>query len=131
MAAVELYHDICAEIDVIEFRIHDLEQEYQFWYKACHRGGLPLDTCLLRMKEICDQVEIYATMLEQKEKARKEIEDRLHDFEGTDQKVAYMRDIEGKTLQEIADELGYSLIWIKKISARTKRKEYTKSILSG
>lgn len=106
----------------MEIRIRDLENEYKFWYKACHRGGLPLDTCLIRMKEICDQVEMYSTMLEKKEEARKEIEGRLNQFEGLEQKVAYLRDIEGKTLAEIAADLGYSLIWIKKISARTKRK---------
>ncbi|PTM58362.1 hypothetical protein [Desmospora activa] len=118
----ELYQDVCREIDVLEIRIRDLEMEYKFWYKACHRGGFPLDTCLGRMKDICDKVEHYSLILEQKEKARKEMEQRIAGFEGLEHRVAYMRDIAGKTLPEIAVELGYSYDWIKKLSARSKRK---------
>lgn len=124
------YHDLCAEIDILEIRIRDLEMEYKFWYRTCHGGSLPLDTCLIRMKEICDQVEMYSTMLEKKEEARKEIEGRLNQFEGLEQKVAYMRDIKGMTLPEIAAHLGYSYDWIKKLSART-RKKGTKKALSS
>lgn len=48
-------------------------------------------------------------------------------FEVLEQKVAYMRDVQGMTLPEIAADLGYSYIWIKKISAKTK-KDYTNII---
>ena len=127
-----LYHDLCREIDILKVRIHDLESEYQFWYKVCHgkaKVHAPLDVCLKRMEEICDQVEEYSTLLENKEKARREIESRMSEFEGLEGKVAYLRDVKGMTLPEIAAELGYSYIWIKQISARINRK-HTKNILS-
>ena len=130
--ATQLYHDLCKEIDILQVRIDDLESEYWFWYKACHGKGkthVPLDICLTRMKEICDQVEHYSMILEEKEKARKEIEKHMSEFEGVEMKVAYLRDIKGMTLAEIAAELGYSYIWVKQLSARTSRK-HTKNILS-
>lgn len=130
--ATQLYHDLCKEIDILQVRIDDLESEYWFWYKACHGKGkthVPLDICLTRMKEICDQVEHYSMILEEKEKARKEIEKHMSEFEGVEMKVAYLRDIKGMTLTEIAAELGYSYIWVKQLSARTSRK-HTKNILS-
>jgi len=130
--ATQLYHDLCKEIDILQVRINDLESEYWFWYKACHGKGkahIPLDVCLTRMKEICDQVEAYSAILEEKEKTRKEIESRMSEFEGLEGKVAYLRDVKGMTLPEIAAELGYSYIWIKQISARINRK-HTKNILS-
>jgi len=129
-AAPNLYHDLCKEIDMLEIRIRDLEMEYKWWLKACHgtgRNAVPLDICLKRMEEICDQVEMYSTLLETKEKTREEIEKRMSELEGLEGKVMYMREVEGKTLAEIAADLGYSYIWIKKISARAKKK-YTKSI---
>jgi len=130
--ATQLYHDLCKEIDILQVRIDDLESEYWFWYKACHGKGkthVPLDICLTRMKEICDQVEHYSMILEEKEKARKEIEKHMSEFEKVEMKVAYLRDIKGMTLAEIAAELGYSYIWVKQLSARTSRK-HTKNILS-
>jgi hypothetical protein len=125
MAGVtDLYQDVCREIDIYEIRIRDLEHEYAFWYRACYgRKGpqIPLDVCLARMKEICDRVEHYSRMLEVKEKRRKEMEQRLSEFEGLEYRVAYMRDIQGMTLAEIAVELGYSYHWVAKLSSRVRK----------
>ena len=122
------YHDLCKEIDILETRIRNLEREHKFWYSQCWgvRGRLavPLDVCLKRMEEICDQVEFYATILDEKEDARKHMEKRISELERIDYKVVYMRDIKGMTLMEIAVELGYSYDWIKRISMRNKR-DYT------
>lgn len=117
-----LYNDLCREIDILNTRINDLESEYKFWYKACFGTGsrlhIPLDRCLGRMKEICDLVEGYTSLLEEKEKAKKEIEAKMSEFEGLEYQIMYLREVEGKTLAEIAAELGYSLVWIKKVHAR-------------
>jgi DNA-directed RNA polymerase specialized sigma subunit len=131
--SMELYHDLCIEIDIITIRIKNLESEYKYWLMACHDSTInrafPLDTCLNRMENICNKVEEYTTVLEEKERTRREIEQRMNEFEGLEQKVAYMRDVKDMTLPEIAADLGYSYIWIKKISARAK-KNYTKNILT-
>lgn len=127
---MSIYREICKEIDILETRIEDLETEYYFLYRSCFRSGstiIPLDIATKRMKEICDQIEVYVAILEEKEQAKAEIEKHLSELDRLDRKVAYLRDVEGWTLPEIASHLGYSLVWIKKISART-RKEYTKSI---
>lgn len=127
-----VYHDLCAEIDILKVRINDLEREYKVWYRSCFSAPgrtFPLDISLNRMKQICDQVEAYSTLLEEKEKVRKEIEGKMSEFEGLEYKVAYMRDVQGMTLAEIAADLGYSYIWIKQISARTKK--HTRNILTS
>ncbi|MFI8712021.1 hypothetical protein [Brevibacillus brevis] len=125
MEPIQSYQDICKEIDIFEIRIKDLEREYQFWYHACFHStrqlSSSLDICLKRMEAICDQVEAYSRVLEEKEKTRKAIEERLSEFDGLEYKVRYMRDVEGKTLAEIAAELGYSYDWIRKIGSRTKK----------
>ena len=45
----------------------------------------------------------------------------LGELDGIDGKVVFARDVEHKSLELIASELGYSLIYIKKISARNKK----------
>jgi len=82
------------------------------------------------MKEICDQVEVYSQILDEKEKTRKAIEARMSEFEGLEAKVAYMRDVQGMTLIEIAAHLGYSYDWIRKLSSRTRRKGTKKAHLA-
>jgi hypothetical protein len=72
---MELYHDLCIEIDIITIRIKNLESKYKYWLKACHDSTInkafPLDTCLNRMERICDLVEEYTILLDEKEKTRK------------------------------------------------------------
>lgn len=126
MGAIQSYHDLCKEIDILETRIKDLENEFYMWGRKL--GGVgkkpiaPLDIALERMKEICDLVETYAVILDEKEKTRKKIEERMADIDKLENRVAYMRDVECKTLAEIAAELDYSYDWIKRLSARTSRK---------
>ena len=126
MGAIQSYHDLCKEIDILETRIKDLENEFYMWQRKM--GGVgkkpiaPLDIALNRMKEICDLVETYAVILDEKEKTRKKIEERMADIDKLENRVAYMRDVECKTLAEIAAELNYSYDWIKRLSARTSRK---------
>jgi DNA-directed RNA polymerase specialized sigma24 family protein len=131
---MELYHDLCIEIDIITIRIKNLENEYNYWLEASFKSTInkafPLDTCLNRMQKICDLVEEYTNLLEEKESTRKEIEQRMSAFEGLEYKVAYMRHAKGMTLPEIAADLGYSYDWIKRISMRI-RKQYTKSTLTS
>ena len=119
----EIYHDLCREIEILEIRIRDLEAEYRFWYKkGCHGHLAPLNISLDRMKDICDQVEMYSHILEEKKKARDRIVEHMKMFEGLENKIAYMREIEGKSLLEISMELGYSYSWIRKLGAKIRRK---------
>ena len=61
--------------------------------------------------------------------AREQIEKTIENMSGIDRKVVYLRDIKGMKLEEIADELHFSIVYIKKVSARNKKlKKYTKSI---
>jgi len=46
------------------------------------------------------------------------IDETLQQLEGLHYKVAYMREVEKKSLQEIADELNYEYSYIRKISMK-------------
>lgn len=122
MVVAQSYHDLLKEIDILETYIGDLENEYKFWYHQCFQHRVPLDIVLKRMNKICDAVETYVTLLAEKEITRRQIEQRISELKSIDYEVCYRRDVLGMTLIEIAADLGYSEIWIKKISARNKKR---------
>jgi hypothetical protein len=63
------------------------------------------------------EIRILEGMLDEEKK----IDAKLQEFEGIEYKVAYLIQVKNKPLQEIADELGYSLGYIKNISASIKK----------
>lgn len=72
-------------------------------------GKIEADLKLLddQKKDVAEQIEL--------------IEDAIACYPKTEDKVRLLREIKGMTLKEIAEELGYSESWIKKISASLKR----------
>lgn len=125
------YTDLCKEIEILDLRAYDLEQEARVCLRTVWTGEppsdyatyvhLPLDIALIRyeavMANLCDVQEV----LRNKRVVKAQIEQRLGEFEGLEYRVAYKRDIQGKPLDVIADELGYSYTWIRKISFRVPR----------
>jgi hypothetical protein len=124
------YFDLCKEIEILDIRAMDLERELRAILKQVWTGmapsdplpvHVPLDKSLHRYDEVrqafCDLQEV----LRSKRQAKEQIEKRMSEFEGLEYKVAFMRDIQRKPLNEIAEELGYSLSWIMKMSMKVKR----------
>jgi hypothetical protein len=134
---MELYHDLCIEIDIITIRIKNLEDEELYWKKVAMKSKppyTPLDNCLMRIDEIRGKIWEYSELLHEKERAKKAIEQCMSEFETLESKVAYLRDVKGMTLAEVAAHLNFSYSWIKKISMKTttkKRKKGTWKELTG
>lgn len=122
------YHDLCTEIEILELRASDLEFQLKLAKNTILRGGklpsdghiciIPLDKAVERYDDVKDELLRVVAVLEHKKQTKQKIEERMKGFEGIEYQVAYMRDILVKPLSEIADELGYSLPWVKKISSR-------------
>lgn len=108
----------------------DLEHQLKAARALCFSGQLPsdplpvhvpLDKALAMYDDIVARIRDVSAEKERREATKRQIDRLLRQFEGLEMKVAYMRDIERKPLLQIADEIGYSLDWIKKISSRIKR----------
>lgn len=141
MESVKHYKEICGEIDSYYTRVKDLERELKYLQKMMHtnapkeisavdhtqervkssRHVLPLDEIVSRMNRITEMLVLFYEILKEKEQARRRLEETISEFEGLDYKVAYLR-AQGKSLIEIADELGYSYGWIRQISSRNKKR---------
>ena len=125
--------DLIGEIEVLEIQIESALQERENWhFMNPNRLGrtLPLDEAALRMDKLSERIEWLTERLESKKNLRLRVEEKLNQFEGIEFKVAYLRVVENKSLEEIAEELGYSIDWIKRVSAKvTVHLEYTDTLV--
>ncbi|MEF2969250.1 hypothetical protein V3851_26105 [Paenibacillus sp. M1] len=137
MDFVKTYNDITKEIEILELRLIDLEAELKEARKLCFSGQLPSDPLpvhvpLDKALEYYDAVVIKigetSNRLAAKKLIRQKIETNIRDFQGIEYQVAYMRDVEGLPLYKIADKLGYSYDWIRKVSSRIKAQRRHKKI---
>lgn len=118
------YIDLINEIELLEIQVNSAITERQNWhFMNQHRIGkhLPLDEVAIKMDKLAERIEWLSERIEDKKRLRYIIEDKLNDFEGLEYKVAYLRIVENRKLDDIAEELGYSVDWIKKVSAIVTR----------
>lgn len=125
------YTDLCKEIEILDLRADELEKEARVCLRTVWTGEppsdrstyvhIPLDKALKRYEEVMQKLCDVQEVLRNKRIVKAQIEQRISEFDGLEYKVAYLRDIQGKPLDEIADKLGYSYAWIRKISYRIPR----------
>ncbi len=139
MDVVKSYKDLCEEIEIWKWRVEAYKAEIKALKKLAKVYGpsdvkgidysqpkvqntnqIGFEEFLERLYKLEHHIYIHEEAIKNMEKCRKNMEERIKKLEGIDQKVVYMRDIEGKTLKEIAEELGYSYQYIKEVSARNK-----------
>lgn len=132
---IEQYKILIDEMDILSIRIEGLEQEKELILKKMKRGpaevnsidysGMPRGSqehkSLLRYVEEVQRIDnlIYldTEILNIKKSTLKKIEDKINSMPGIENKVAFLS-AKGKKLKEIADMLGYSYHYIRRIHAR-------------
>ncbi len=117
------YLDLISEIDILEFQIESAIHERESWHFSTGKLGkrYNLDVSTKKMDELAERIEWLTERIEHKKGIRDKIEEKLNSFKGLEYKVAYMRIVEGKKIEKIAEELNYSEDWIKKVSAKITR----------
>lgn len=121
------YMDLTNEIELLEYQIQESLNERNDWYFTGRLGSkYRLDVASEKLDKLAERIEWLVERLERKKEIKKRIEGKLKELEGIEYKVAYMRVVESKQLEEIAQELNFSVDWIKKVSAKvTRHLEYT------
>ncbi|MBU5214938.1 hypothetical protein [Heyndrickxia oleronia] len=140
------YLDLCKEIDILDIRISSLEREREHLRRMMFANApsgvrtidysservsssfspMPFDEIYSRVKDIDKTLEPLYKIMDEKQDAKRKMEVKISEFEGIDYKVAFMR-MQGKSLIEIADELGYSYDWIRKVSSRLNKSTLKKA----
>lgn len=143
MDIIKSYKELCSEIEMWKWRVEAYKAEIKALSKMAKVYGpggvsgidysrpnvqsstqMGFEEYLIRLQQLESHIYLHEEAIKNMIKSKEKIEKHLEELQGLDRKVVYMRDIEGKTLKDIADKLGYSEIYIKKISARNS-KEYT------
>ena len=140
MLEIDNYNNLCEQIEIWKTGLKALQEQQDALYKLGkldgpnHIQGIDytkpvvqttkqmgfLDV-LNKIYDIGEQMDKYKNMIDNLEKAKEDIEQRLRALEGIDREVVYLRDIKGLRLEDIAEYLGYSESHIKRVSARNKR----------
>ena len=139
------YNDLCKEIEVLEIRRDELQGELRIIQRRIMAGprtklvasysGMPggsgADTPLPQMwatvNSINEALEVVIDIIDLKKEAKRRMEERMSKFDTLEYKVAYLRDVERKSLAAIATEIGYSYDWVAKVSAKVKRLKQEKT----
>lgn len=139
MKAIESYHDLCTEIEVLELRLEGLIAEMNHLSRQMHSSprtklvasysGMPgagMDASPLdkQFKALCtvnERIDDVKDIISLKVEYKQRMEARMSEYEGLEYKVAFMRDIECKPLKQIHEELEMSYEYIRRISARIPR----------
>ncbi len=143
MDVVKSYKDLCEEIEIWKERLKTYEIQLKTIIKLAKLDGpsditaidyskpyvdgtkqIGFEEALEMLQKIENHIYLHKQAIENMERYKKRIKERIKNLEGIDYKVVYMRDIEGKSLVDIAEELGYSYDYIKEISARNKKTHY-------
>lgn len=143
MDTIKSYKDLCTEIEIWKERVKAYEAEIKALKKLAKAYGpsevkgidytqprvdktnqIGFEEFLERLHKLENHIYIHLEAIENMERSRRRMEERIKQLKGIDQRVVYLRDIEGKSLKEIAEALGYSYDYIKEISARNKKTHY-------
>lgn len=122
MVLISTYRDLLIEIEIYENRLDDLERELYALDRLVSTHKIELDSYVDRHYRITNQIAVIQSILEDKRETQNEVLEKLKGLEGLEYKIAYKRFIEGKTLNEIAEEINYSDSWVMKKSAAVTKK---------
>lgn len=140
MYTMNSYKDLTTEIEISKIRLEGIrEQKDQLLklmyasapdelkamaYSDMPKGGrndMSLDRIVENLNKIDSMIFIEESILSNMEDTEKKIGDKMKEFSGLNYKVAYMREVQKRSVQEIADELGYSFGYIQNLSAKVKK----------
>src|SRR5699024_9878235 len=115
MLLISTYQDLLIEIESYEEMLESYEREQYAIYRLLRNPGIDYPRYLELQTALNNKVAIVQSILEDKKGTQKEVLKKLDKLEGLEYRIAYKRFIEGKTLNEIADELGYSYDYMKEV----------------
>lgn len=128
------YNDLCLEIEVIKEQIKLTGSELEYWFGVKINGtegdGIPLgswgsfkygaNTSLDQAQSKINSINKLRERLEKLEQSKEKIDKLLTNFKGLEYKIAYHKYVEGRTLKETAEELGYSYDYVREVMSRMR-----------
>lgn len=124
MQIIENYADLLRKISIIETQLEMFQIDVDYWLGT----GIPLagrgsaaygmDTAAMNVDRLHKKINELNRMLEFYQEIQKELQDNINALEGLPYKIARMRFLDDKSYQEIADELGYTYGYIRRVVSK-------------
>lgn len=129
------YADLLHIIDIVKAEIEMLEIDKEYWigknghlpFASIGAGKYGLDIASQQTDRLNGRIASLENKLEHYQMIEKEIRENMEKLEGLEYRIAKLRFIDGMTYQEIADFLGYSYGYIRKVVSQGN-KEVTLTI---
>ncbi len=122
MILISTYQDLLREIEIYEKMLESYEREQYAIHRLLKVPEIDYYRYLELQLALNNKTAIVQSILADKKETQKEIFEKLNKLEGLEYQIAYKRFIEGKTINEIADELYISESWAKKKSAKVGKR---------
>lgn len=128
-------HEMYLEVATNQFNYYKrmLHKDAPHKIGAINYDGLPhgngnamsLDRIYMYLQKYESMIELETGTIQNLKDLEEQILAKVKLLDGVDNKVVYLRDIEGMQLQEIANELKFSLDYVKEVSSRNKYPLFT------
>ena len=115
---IDAYQNLQAKRELELFQIRRCKSELKRWSSDTFKGGdlaknADAVTSLSNTERIQTEIHIHKERLAVINQEIDELDSIINKFTGLDNKIAYLRIVKGHSLNEIANELGYSYEYIK------------------
>lgn len=116
------YNDLEQEIDILEYQIEVCAKERADWSFDGRLGSkVSMSNAAENIDKLSDRIGWLDERIEAKKEVKRNLESKLQHLGELESKVAFKRFVEKKNLDSIAEELDYSVDWIKKVSSKVTR----------
>ena len=114
------YNNLLIEIEEYKERLEDLRREEYGLNRIRDTHKIGVELYANKQTKLHNEKAIILSILEDKEQTLKETIERLKKLEGLEYKIEYKKNIEGKSLKEIAEELNYNYCYVRRVYSKTK-----------
>lgn len=118
MIILSEYKNLVSEIEILQWLHEGLRAQLQRNRRDVWGHSMPLPKALNQYDSIIERMAAVEDELERSIKLKADIEDKLQSLTGIEYAVFMRREIDGMSLQQIADELKCSYSYISKISSK-------------
>lgn len=142
MYSIASYKDLILEIEMSKTRIETIIEQKEILIKMMYvnaptevqamvysdmpkgsgKASISLERIYEGIARLEHMLEIEERILVSMQSAENILNDKLKRLEGIDYKVAYLIQVKRYTVQEVADELGYSFNYIQNLSAKVNKR---------
>ncbi|WP_373232117.1 hypothetical protein [Cohnella sp.] len=123
------YKDTIIELDILQDLRADLVRQLEQQHRIVWTGmapsapmpaHVPLDKALSKYDNVVERLRAIESEIGMKRKLIQGIDEKLSKLNGLNHTIGYKRLVEGKSLKEIADEIGYSYSHVRNVMSGAK-----------